>query len=407
LQKQRTARLIKICRKKGKLPPMFPSKRGGHPGNVSRMAYNRSNSDNKNTRGRCTPADLRMGIFAEKTEKKPPRPITKEEQHANNISMVEMGEIIGSFLKWNSIYVSELREMNRNKVGRPWEFADSLIAAILSLMVFRNDTFRAVVGFVRPLFETIGIKVPSPSRLLERANELAGRNAVKPDAELKERYGDRVLALFVNGNIGNRVRRCGIDSTGISMSSVNMWKKKKHGVGTKDRGWLKIHALSDVDTGEIIAYAITDESVGDGPMLKVLVNLAVEKGHLFDTVYADNAYESIENWECVCRTHNMKFVTSFRRDTPPKNKGSSERGEATRLWCSLPYRKWVEVTGYGVRWKCECVFSDLKRIFPENVNSVTDEGIIRNLSVRVQLFNIYKAIRAENIGVTGNGIVIG
>lgn len=73
---------------------------------------------------------------------------------------------------------------------------------------------------------------------------------------------------------------------------------------------------------------------------------------------------------------------------------------------SLPYGKWVEVTGYGVRWKCECVFSDLKRIFPENVTSVTDEGIIRILSIRVELFNRYKAIRAGNIGVTGNDVAI-
>ena len=138
----------------------------------------------------------------------------------------------------------------------------------------------------------------------------------------------------------------------------------------------------------------------------MLVGQAEKEGHRFGTVYADGAYASNGNWIFLCRENGYRFVTSFRSDTVPANNGCVARGEAARLWCSLPYDEWVRISGYGTRWKCECVFSDLKRMLGEAVRARTKAGMIAEVEFKIRVFNGYKAVRAGIIGISGNGVAL-
>lgn len=366
----------------------------------------RKDSDDgiKNKR-RQTPYDRAVGGSIAKpvpAEKEAFGKPTSGEMHANNFSPQEMGRIVADLLRWKPIFEADLREMNRNKVGRPYDYSNALIIwCMLALAVFPSS-FALFAGFIGRMLHDHGIKGPSPSRLNERMNALADEMI----SDWKDKIGKGILAIVVTEVKTDRVRRVGIDSSGLNLSSPNQWRTVKWGNGPKDRGWLKIHALSDVDSGEIIAYALTDNGVGDAPLLKVLVSAASEKGHRFDTVYADGAYSSNENWIYLCRDNGYRFVTSFKSNTVPKSNGCMARGEAAKLWCELPYREWVEVTGYGTRWKCECTFSDFKRLFPESLEAHTRKGMVREIFSRVDAFNIYKRVRANLLGTTRNGIGI-
>lgn len=72
----------------------------------------------------------------------------------------------------------------------------------------------------------------------------------------------------------------------------------------------------------------------------------------------------------------------------------------------MPYDEWVKASGYGRRWKCECVFSDFKRIFAENVSAITVKGILREITPLISGFIGYKKIRADMMKITGNGEVV-
>lgn len=124
------------------------------------------------------------------------------------------------------------------------------------------------------------------------------------------------------------------------------------------------------------------------------------------TLYADGAYASDENWRYLCRQNRIRFVTNFKVNTQPTSNGCPARGEAARLWCSLPYDEWASVSGYGTRWKCEAVFSDFKRIFGETVAARKPDGVIREVAGKIAVFNMYKARRAEIMGTTGNGVAL-
>lgn len=386
-------------------------KKGATIRNVVQMASAESTrNDIKPSRGRQTPFDVRVaGTFAEKPkhEKEEPRKATPEEVRANNRAKVEFGLAMFDLRRWIPIFKSDLTEMNRCKVGAPYKFSDSMIAWILQFMASTDADFRLTSGLFLGIMPLFGVDSPSYSRLNERCTELVGKMMDTVASAPKERYDDHILAFHVCGNVSERIRRVGLDSSGINLSNTNLWRKTKWNTSPKYRGWLEIHALCDVDSGEIIAYAVTDDSVGDAPMLEHLVEAALERGHRFDTLYADGAYCSDNNWKIVCGKHKLRFITSFRSNTRPRCNGCFARGEAARLWCSLPYDEWVKVSGYGTRWKCECVFSDFKRLFPETVTAKSRNGIIRQLSSRVNAFNDYKIIRSAIMRVTGNGILIG
>ena len=352
------------------------------------MGY--SAKKDKKTDGRMTPFDARVrGTFAEPPleTKEPPRGPTPGEQRANNTAMVEFARGKSSVEGWIPIFRMELEEMNRGKRGRPYDYCDSMILWILSIMTLNSSTFRCTAGFVAGILKSHGLKAPSYSRLHERAAELL--DSMISDSRSKK----DILVLKASGIIRAEERNVGIDSSGFNLSDTTLWRNTKWGTGPKKKGWLKLHALCDTDTGEIIAYAITGERVGDSPLLKPLLEAAVKAGHRIGRVYADGAYGSIDNFEYVCGTLGKEFVTSFRVDTQPKNHGSSHRGKAVRLWCELPYREWVRVSGYGRRWKSECTFSDLKRIFRETLNAHTVKGAVRRLILKTEEFNQYKAIR--------------
>ena len=374
------------------------------------MAKKNKTQRNLNTSHRMTPQDAKVaGTFAEvpRAERPPPRDPTSAETHANNYAKVDTANLLGDLLRWIPLFRSDLRDMNRGKVGRPYEYSNALILWLMMYMTFFSADFRSTVGFARGVFEAFGIEVPSYTRFIERTMELSIGYIIEEDDLLKSKYGKGILAVQCCGEVVDRIRRVGVDSSGISLSCHNMWRRKKWQTSTKDRGWLHFHVLCDVDSGEMLAYVISDSTVGDAPILKLLVDVAADGGHRFDRVYADGAYSSDENWIHLCRDNDYEFITSFKINTAPTCNGCFARGEAAKRWCTMPYDQWVKESGYGTRWKCECTFSDFKRLFPETVTAMTTTGMVRDIVSRVNVFNIYKRIRARMIGTTGNGIVIG
>ena len=152
---------------------------------------------------------------------------------------------------------------------------------------------------------------------------------------------------------------------------MTKWK-----VGPKYRGWLKLHCLVDIDTNEIIAWVLTEEKFGDTVAFPLLTELAFNAGHGIGEIYADAAYHGVENWKDTVE-HGVAFVVRFLSSTVPKSNGCMARGRAAVEWCSMPYNEWVEKSGYGLRWKIECTFSDFKRVISECIDATSQDGMVR------------------------------
>jgi len=106
------------------------------------------------------------------------------------------------------------------------------------------------------------------------------------------------------------------------------------------RGWLKVHAMIDVSTNQILSLEITEEDVPE-----------LEKRGILSGI-------------------------KMRKDTATKSRGSPYRSECVRRRNKIGYDKWAEETGYGMRWKVEGLYSSVKRIFGETVRATSKKGMI-------------------------------
>ena len=70
------------------------------------------------------------------------------------------------------------------------------------------------------------------------------------------------------------------------------WKRKKHGAEYR-RQWRKVHLAIDADTFEIRAVEVTDNSIGDAPMLPQLLS-QIPEDEPIESVTGDGAYDTKE-----------------------------------------------------------------------------------------------------------------
>lgn len=339
-------------------------------------------------------------IKGERPPKKPREP-TSEEVHANNVAQFEAVRDLFDLRNWVPRFQKDLEEMNKGKKGRPFQFGDLMVKWISEVMSLLSLDFRKAAGLTAGIFAYAGLESPSYSRLYERFVMAMGAEfLIAPVTDA------RILFRYVMAHPGSRVRRLAIDSTGLNLSNCTMWREHKWGVGPANRGWLKMHSITDIDTNELVAVIVTTDDTGDCGMLPYLTGMLVKGDVKFDVLYGDGAYGTVENFNNVCEELGCRFVTSFKSNTRPKDLGCASRGKAARLWCSLPYKEWVKETGYGVRWKVESAFSDFKRIISEHVKARKDWRFAHEIVSKIIAFNYLKGRRADILGVTGNGIVV-
>src|SRR5215204_3837463 len=83
-----------------------------------------------------------------------------------------------------------------------------------------------------------------------------------------------------------------VDSTGLKLCGSGEWLVEKHGTKTR-RSWRKLHVGVDVDTGQIVASALTTSNTDDaaqvGPLLDQVTGSVA-------SVTGDGAYDQ----EGVC-----------------------------------------------------------------------------------------------------------
>jgi len=136
--------------------------------------------------------------------------------------------------------------------GRQQAYSDAAIQACLTLKVLFGLPLRQTAGFVESLLKLAGLNwsVPDFSTLCRRQRTLS-------------------VAIPYKGSTGPL--HLLIDSTGIKAEGEGEWNARKHG-GPKRRLWRKIHIGIDEQTLEIRAVELTNNSIGDAPMLPDLLN---------------------------------------------------------------------------------------------------------------------------------------
>ena len=179
-----------------------------------------------------------------------------------------------------------------------------------------------------------------------------------------------------------------VDSTGIKFVGEGEWKRKKHGAEYR-RQWRKVHLAIDAKTLEVRAIEVTDNSVGDAPMLPELLAQIPEE-QAIGSVCADGAYDTRACHEAIAQ-RNAQAIIPPRKNAQlwkvnTNQPGERVRNEAVRACQRLGRKIWKHWSGYHRRSLVETKMHCFKRL-GERVMARTFERQVTELQVRVALLN--------------------
>ena len=140
-----------------------------------------------------------------------------------------------------------------------------------------------------------------------------------------------------------------VDSTGIKFLGEGEWKRKKHGAEYR-RQWRKVHLGIDAQTLEIRAIEVTDNSIGDAPMLPELL-AQIPPDEAVASVSGDGAYDTKACHAAIVQRGAQAVIPPRKNGKPWKATlmGASARNEALKACHRLGYAIWKKWSGYHRR----------------------------------------------------------
>ncbi|MDH2430957.1 IS5 family transposase [Pokkaliibacter sp. MBI-7] len=253
------------------------------------------------------------------------------------------------------------------KRGRTPTFSDAAIQFCLTIKCLYNLALRQAVGMVQSLLKLAGLDWPTPdySTVCRRQKSL------------------QVVIPCCPATTGLHLL---IDSTGIKMLGEGEWKTKKHGADYR-RQWRKVHLGIDAHTLEIRAIEVTDNAVGDAPMLPGLLSqIPVEEK--IASVSGDGAYDTRGCHEAIARREAEAVIPTRQNAKPWKENrpGASARNEILRATRRLGRTLWKKWSGYHRRSLVETKMHCFKRL-GERVMARDFDRQVAELQVRAAILN--------------------
>jgi hypothetical protein len=238
------------------------------------------------------------------------------------------------------------------KPGRPATYSDAAVQCCLAMKVLFGLALRQTQGFMQSVLA------------------LSGLDWQAPDYSTMSRGGLHLL----------------VDSTGIKMLGEGEWKTRKHGAEYR-RQWRKVHLGIDAETLEIRAIEVTDNHVGDAPMLPELLG-QIPAEEVVLSVSGDGAYDTQRCHEAIAR-RGAEAVIPTRKNAQPwkaRRPGAAARNEILRTTNRLGRAIWKKWSGYHRRSLVETKMRCFK-LLGERVMARTFERQVVELQVRAAVLN--------------------
>ncbi|MBU1800563.1 MAG: IS5 family transposase [archaeon] len=244
---------------------------------------------------------------------------------------------------WNK----ELAFMNKSKVGRPYEYPDSLFVWLSPMYNFLDS--RKLEGAMRKLSYYIPrLQVCDHSTIIERLNKLE----LVLDIDKSKKY------------------RVAVDVTGNKLSNRGEYIRHKWKV---KRGWIKVSLVIDRFTKELLDVQVALEECADYKLAKKhlanLQNVQIEDFAGDGAYYVEELYKLLEI---------QRISPVIKMPKNALNKGLDPMHTAVREMEKLGgYDPWRDKFKYGHRWNIEGYNSSTKRTFGECVRSQKEENCLK------------------------------
>jgi hypothetical protein len=287
-----------------------------------------------------------------------------------NQSLVRRGEILFAY-DFLDIWDNDLAKMNENKNGKKYKFPNSFILVIGHIRLCFHLPYRQTEGIIKATGKSLPDH-PSYSQICRRVNKL--------DISTKRSYDDEKDIIIA------------IDSTGIKVTNRGQWMQEKWNIRKKKKGYIKIHVAVDIKTKEILAIEVTDEKSHDGRkvMPKLIEHvLKNNKDIKIKSALGDGSSDSNENYKFLQNKRIRPPAIKVRKNSIVSLKNNRLRNREAKFQIR-DLIKWKKKRTYGQRWIVETVFSAIKRMFGEYVSATKLENMIKEMMMKVSLYNLFR-----------------
>src|SRR4051812_27369515 len=257
---------------------------------------------------------------------------------AYNQSLVRRGEILLGFDVINN-WDTELKEMNKDKVGEPFSYPDTFVLLLGYAKVYFHLPYRQTEGIAQGHAYGKVPSIPDYTTINRRINRL--------DIKIKDIDNK-------NKQIKDEYIVVAIDSTGIKVTNRGQWMKEKWHIKNK-KGYLKIHIAVDVKTKKILSIMkVTDEYVHDSKALPELVDEVIKSDSMtapaICKLFADDgAYEGNNIFRCLSDNGILPCIKVRKNASVRWKKGHILRNLAV-IAQRNDLQKWKDGEIYGKRW---------------------------------------------------------
>ena len=288
----------------------------------------------------------------------------KRDWPLTNGRLVKRGEFLLD-LRFVKRWDKELAEMNKGKVGQPFEFPNSLIN-FQAVLHAKNIRYREIKGITIKLVEIAGLPAYNDyCTINRRVNKLA----VKLAPPQKEN-----LVLFNDGS-------------GFQAIAGGEYMREKY--GKKNRVWVQIIILGDKEHKEPVSFEVNIVHESEADSTKKQLEKLLEGGIKISAVGGDGSMDEMDLWNCL-QQHEIKPI--IKPDKNARDDSENElRNKAVKERNKKGYKKWAKKNGYGFRWVAtEGIFSAIKRIFGEQLAATTEIGLIQEAKIKIWAYQALK-----------------
>jgi hypothetical protein len=173
----------------------------------------------------------------------------------------------------------------------------------------------------------------------------------------------------------------------LKLRGAGEWLFEKHGTA-KRRSWRKLHIGIDADTGEIVAFDLTDKDVDDASHVAPLLDQLTEAPTSF---MGDGAYDRSFVLEGVlARNPNAKFIVPPCKGAvtgPTAATSPTQRDQHVLAVDAHGRMNWQKTTGYNRRSKVEASISRYKRVIGDTLKSRDDARRVTEVAIAIKSLN--------------------
>ena len=273
--------------------------------------------------------------------------IDKRNWQEYNEELVVRGQFLLD-IEWIKQWDEELRVMNTEKRGRPFEFPESLI----KLQAVWNQwiSLRSVEGITRKLVNLADLPEYNDYSTINR----------------RIRKIDTSFQLPKHGFVS-----VSTDGTGMKMHNAGEYRREKH--GAKKRRWLEVIISANPLTKDLLDIEVNLDNEGPSePQIAIEhLKLLWSFGITVDKFWGDGAFDVLELFNLL-EEHGTESAIPPRDNASKNANGSMRRLREVFEYDTKTWDDWSRDKSYGKRWLgTEGIFSSVKGIFGEHTKAKT------------------------------------